>query len=164
MELVWTIFYVIFLGIVSHFYGQALPRKWFKADKFPYRNFAFEREGKVYRNIGVHKWQKKMPDMSQVMPDMVTKGLTPGMSADEVRTLIAETCVAEHVHVVLCISFLYIAKFWDSHVWIYLWLLYTVCNIPFIIIQRYNRPKLLRVLSRLERKEKKSEGHSVELL
>lgn len=158
MEMVWTIFYVIFIGIVSHFYGQALPRKWFKADKFPYRPFGFEKGGKIYKTIGVHKWQKKMPDMSQIMPDMVTKRLSPGASAEDVRILIAETCVAEHVHVALCLSFFYIAKFWDTHAWIYLWLIYTAFNIPFIMIQRYNRPKLLRVLSRLERKEQKNGG------
>ena len=153
MELVWTIFYVIFTVIVSHFYGQALPRKWFKADKFPYKAFKFERGGAIYRAVGVHKWQKKMPDMSQIMPDMVTKRMNPDMKAADVRVLIEETCVAEHVHVALCVAFLYIAKFWETYTWIYLWLIYSVCNIPFIIIQRYNRPKLLRVLSRLEARE-----------
>lgn len=50
MEMLWTIFYVIFLGIVSHFYGQALPRRWFDPEKFPYRAFAFE---KTVGSIGI---------------------------------------------------------------------------------------------------------------
>lgn len=158
MEMVWTIFYVIFLGIVSHFYGQALPRKWFKGDRFPYKEFAFEKGGKIYRFFGVHKWQKKMPDMSQVMPDMVKKCLSQKITAGNVRTLVAEACVAEHVHVMLCVAFLYIAKFWKTRVWVGLWLIYTAFNIPFIAIQRYNRPKLLRLLERLEKKEQKDGG------
>ena len=160
MEMLWSFFFAIFIGIISHFYGQSLPRKWFHADKFPYKSFRWEQEGRIYRHIGVHKWQDKLPDLSRVAHNMVPKRMKDGMTVEDVRTLIAEECVAEHVHTVLCIVFLYVAKFWESGTWFFLWCIYTVGNLPFIIIQRYNRPKLVRILKRLEmrnNKEKRAE-------
>ncbi|MBQ9134038.1 MAG: hypothetical protein IJX64_05855 [Clostridia bacterium] len=60
-----VILFAIFIGIISHFYGQALPRKWFHGDKFPYKSFRWEQEGRIYRHIGIHKWQEKLPDLSR---------------------------------------------------------------------------------------------------
>ena len=95
MEMLWSIFYVIFLGIVSHFWGQALPRERFLEDQFPWRAFAWEKEGGIYRRVGVHKWREKLPDMSRYLSDMVPKRFSTHMTLDEVQILIKETCVAE---------------------------------------------------------------------
>ena len=32
-------------------------------------------------------------------------------------------------------------------------LIYALCNLPFVIIQRYNRPMLVRILKRMEKRE-----------
>ena len=68
-----SVLYTAVLGMVSHYVGQALPRRWFDPTRFPYRSFAWEKEGTVYRRVGVHKWKDLVPDMSKVMPDMIPK-------------------------------------------------------------------------------------------
>ena len=153
MELLYTLLLAVFLAVASHYIGQALPRESFFADRFPYRSFAFEKNGSIYRRIGVHKWMDMLPDMSRVMGDMVPKKLHVGMTAEDVRVLIRETCVAEHVHFMLCVVFLFVSRFWVDNTWIFFWLIYAVCNLPFIIIQRYNRPMLVRLLRRMEARE-----------
>ena len=75
------------------------------------------------------------------------------MTAEDVRVLIRETCVAEHVHFMLCVVFLFVSRFWEDNTWIFFWGIYAVCNLPFIIIQRYNRPMLVRLLRRMEARE-----------
>ena len=149
MEMLWSIFYVIFLGIVSHFWGQALPRERFREDRIPWRAFAFEKEGSIYRRLGVHKWRDKLPDMSRYLSDMVPKRFSPHMTLEEVQVLIKETCVAEYVHIWLCIAFIGVFWIWKNSTGIWLWLIYTTCNVPYIIIQRYNRPLLCRLQKRL---------------
>ena len=144
MELLYTLLLAVFLAVASHYIGQALPRESFFADRFPYRSFAFEKNGSIYRRIGVHKWMDMVPDMSRVMGDM---------TAEDVRVLIRETCVAEHVHFMLCVVFLFVSRFWVDSTWVFFWVIYAVCNLPFIIIQRYNRPMLLRLLARMEARE-----------
>ena len=82
MELLYTLLLAIFLAVASHYIGQMLPRESFDADRFPYRPFAFEKNGSIYRRIGVHKWMDMVPDMSRVMDDMIPKKLHAGMTAD----------------------------------------------------------------------------------
>lgn len=153
MELLYTLLLAVFLAVASHYIGQALPRESFFADRFPYRAFAFEKNGSIYRRIGVQKWMDMVPDMSRVMGDMVPKKLRAGMCAEDVRVLIRETCVAEHVHFMLCVVFLFVSRFWTDNTWIFFWVIYAVCNLLFIIIQRYNRPMLVRLLRRMEARE-----------
>ena len=53
----------------------------------------------------------------------------------------------------LCVVFLFVSRFWVDSTWVFFWVIYAVCNLPFIIIQRYNRPMLLRLLARMEARE-----------
>ena len=128
MELLYTLLLAVFLAVASHYIGQALPRESFFADRFPYRSFAFEKNGSIYRRIGVHKWMDMVPDMSRVMGDMVPKKLRAGMTAEDVRVLIRETCVAEHVHFMLCVVFLFVSRFWVDSTWVFFWVIYAVSS------------------------------------
>ena len=162
MELLWTLVFAVFLAVASHFFGQALPRNAFKEDRFPYRPLAFEKNGTIYRRLGVHKWMELVPDMSRTFGDMVPKQMKKGMTSEDVRVLIKETCVAEFVHTLLCVVFLFVARIWEDRTWIFFWLIYTACNLPFIIIQRYNRPMLVRLLRHMEARESRLAGRSAE--
>ena len=157
MELLYTLLLAVFLAVASHYIGQALPRESFFANRFPYRSFAFEKNGSIYRRIGVHKWMDMVPDMSRVMGDMVPKKLRAGMTAEDVRVLIRETCVAEHVHFMLCVVFLFVSRFWVDSTWVFFWVIYAVCNLPFIIIQRYNRPRLQKLLAAQQRRSRRNQ-------
>lgn len=148
MKLLYALLYIAALGILSHFVGQALPRTRFSAERFPYRAYEWENGGRVYEKLGIKHWKDKMPDMSRIMPDMVKKR----MSAD-VDMLIAETCVAECVHLWLIVLSLGIFAFWrGAWAWVF-WLAYNILgNVPFILIQRYNRPRLVKLASRRKRR------------
>ena len=153
MELFWTLIFAVFLAVASHFFGQALPRSIFREERFPYRPFAFEKNGAIYRRLGVHKWMELVPDMSRTFGDMVPKQLKQGMTSEDVRVLVKETCVAEFIHTLLCVVFLFVSKIWEDGAWVFFWLIYTAGNLPFILIQRYNRPLLVRLLKRMEARE-----------
>ena len=114
--------YAAALGVLAHPVGQALPRRWFDPHQAPYRC---------------------------LMPDMVKKKL----SAADPMSLVQETCVAECVHcwlIVLSVGMLFL---WKS-VWSWLlWLVYNLLgNVSFILIQRYNRPRLLRLAEKETKK------------
>ena len=42
---------VAVIGILAHVIGEALPRRWFDASRFPYRAYAFERNGRFYEAL-----------------------------------------------------------------------------------------------------------------
>ena len=155
MSLLYVALYVAALGILSHFVGQALPRAHFDPQKFPYRSADWENGGKVYEKLGIKHWKDFLPDMSRIMPDMVKKKMT---AAKEQGTdvLIAETCVAECVHWALMLLSLGIFFFWRGAWAVVFWLVYNLLgNLPFIIIQRYNRPRLVMLEQRRKRRAAK---------
>ena len=149
-----AVIYTASLGVVSHYVGRALPRRWFHPDRFPFKSFRWEQEGNVYRRLGVQHWKDLVPDMSKVMPDMIPKRVSLRGTAEEAMTLVQETCVAEAVHGVLmvlsvgnyllCQNLLGLAVTLFDAIFL---------NLPYWIIQRYNRPKLLRLAEKLHRKE-----------
>ena len=63
----------------------------------PWAPAPFEKEGRFWRKLGVHRWKDKVPDMSRLLGDMVKKQLAPDGKTDY-ALLVQETCVAECVH------------------------------------------------------------------
>lgn len=156
MSLLYAVIYIAVLGILSHFVGQALPRARFSAESFPYRTADWENGGRVYEKLGIKHWKDALPDMSRIMPDMVKKKLTGQNREQGMDVLIAETCVAECVHWALILLSLGIFFFWRGAWAVVFWLVYNLLgNLPFIIIQRYNRPRLVMLEQRRKRRAAK---------
>lgn len=146
--------YLAALGILSHLVGEALPRRWFDAGRFPYRTASWERGGAVYEKLGIRRWKDVAPDMSKLMPRMVPKKVPQQNTADGIDRLVRETCVAECVHAALILAgavCLWLWPGWGGALVFAVWAL--AGNLPFILIQRYNRPRLVRLLARLRKNE-----------
>lgn len=142
--------YYALLGVVSFPVGR-LSRRFLRADRFPFRVQPWE--GELYRALRVHDWQDKVPDMSRLLPALIPpKRLTEDYRARLPR-MIEETCVAELVHALLSLAGLYTLRLWPGRGGRILTALYIlVGNLPFILIQRYNRPRLQRLLARQQRR------------
>ena len=147
------VIWLIALALLAHPLGQALPRRWFDGERFPYRCYKWEKQGRIYTRIGVERWKTLVPDMSRLLGDMVKKQLAPDGKTDY-ALLVQETCVAECVH--FCLGLLSLGAFalCRSGWMVCIVAVYILLgNLPFQIIQRYNRPRLLRLM-RKARKEK----------
>lgn len=147
--------YLIVISVVSFFIGRILPQSWVNYRRFPYRPFPFEDEGKVYLSLKINRWQKKLPDMSRILPMLMPAKKLDSCTVEKVTVMIQETCTAEFVHLAVSVFGLYGIVLWPGAGGITLSLLFILLgNIPYILIQRYNRPRLLRLLKRLESKGK----------
>lgn len=155
MRLAMSLIYIAVIGILAHFIGEALPRRYFSADKAPFKPFKWEKNGKIYLKLGVHRWKDKLPDMSRVLPDMVRKSisLTDGSAAAE--RVSKETCVAETVHWALLLLSGGIYIIYPTPLGWVIAIVYALSHIPFIIIQRYNRPTLSQLAKRLKQREER---------
>ena len=162
MALLWSALYVALLGIASHYIGEAIPRRVFHHDRFPYRTWSWEHDGKLYEAIKIQKWKDRVPDMSRIMKDMVPKKVGKCPTSADVWVLVGETCRAEIVHLGLCFCAPVICLFWlhAIAVGVILSAVVILCNIPFILIQRYNRPKLVSLAQRLEVREERKRNHA----
>ena len=84
-----------------------------------------------------------------------TKKLEGRPDEDTLRQMINETCIAELTHFLLCFTGLAVFRLWPGAGGLVVWLIYCLLgNLPFIIIQRYNRPRFLRLLRRCAGKER----------
>ncbi len=143
-------FYLVIVGIISFLFGRIVPKKWFHADRFPFRAFRFEDEGRIYNKLHVRSWHNKVLDMSKILPKMMPAKNLSGDYKSRLPLLLQETCVAELIHSLNCVAALYCLKLYPGMGGIIVTLLYIVfLNLPYIIIQRYNRPKLQKLAKRV---------------
>ncbi len=152
---------ILYLAAVSALSNGAavFSRRRFRPDQFPFRPYAFERQGRFYEKLGIRKWKDRLPDMSRLLRFLPRKAVR-SRSAEQARLLVQETCLAETVHlwlIVLAAPVLFIWPGWRGGV---LWAVYALGNVPFIMIQRYNRPRLLRLAGTLERAEARTLEHA----
>ena len=129
------------IGILAHILGEKLPRAKFDPEKFPYAPYAWEKDGKVYEKLGIAKWKDKMPDKSKfafAQNKTVRKSVGGDVSGAHFELLV--------ISPVLLITM----TGWLS---IVATVLYGLSNIPFIMIQRYNRPRLVRLYKRMNARQ-----------
>ena len=152
MKILYCFLYLAGTGILGFLLGRILPKGWFDSRAFPYKPLDFE--AGLYKKLRVKQWQNKVPDMSRVFPKLMPpKRLTPEMM-DELPRMIEETCVAEAVHALLSLTgfgFLWIVP----GVWGALWTAAYILlgNVAYIMIQRYNRPRLQKLLAMQEKRK-----------
>ena len=165
--------YLARLGAFSFLLGRLLVM----CDKF--RKLRFERflidfvdeekENGFFKFIRVHKWQKKVPDMSRILPKLIpAKAINKGYKATLPR-MIEETYIAEIVHIALMFFGFNCCRIWEGAGGIIISFLFALGNVPFVIIQRYNRPRLIRLYRRvnkvqsIKQGENQSENNDIEL-
>ena len=154
MKLIDCLLYLALSGIVFFVLGRLLPKRWFHPDRGPWRSFVFEKEGRLYERLKIKRWQNFLPDMSRILPGvMPAKKMGVGYTAAQLDTMIRETCVAELTHVLLCLAALPCLVLWRGPGGAAVFGVYVLGNLPFILIQRYNRPRLRRLYARQKKQE-----------
>ena len=146
--------YAAVIGGLSFLLGRIVPAGWFQESRFPYRSMDWEQGGAFYNRVfRIRKWQSRVPDMSRILPGMMPAKKISANVSDKLPRMITETCIAEWIHVLLCVfsfPFLWLWPGWGGLLFMILYIL--LGNLPFILIQRYNRPRLIALQDRLTRK------------
>lgn len=143
--------YLAGVGTLSFFIGRILPGKWFRSEAFPYR--CYEWEKKFYQCLRIRKWHNKLPDMSRLFPRLMPEKRLREDYPEKLPVLIRETCIAELIHVLLCIAGFVCVRIWKGKGGWIMSILFCLGNLPFIMIQRYNRPRLERIYMRCQKQE-----------
>lgn len=141
--------YFALTGVIGFLAGRIIPKKWLRPRQGIFRCFPFEKDGKIYEKLGIRYWQNKLPDMSRILPFMMPAKKLGHNFYERLPEMICETCIAELIHALLCLSGLYCLKLWPGAGGIIAAIVYILLfNLPFILIQRYNRPRLIRLQQR----------------
>ena len=148
--------YAAALGVLSFFLGRLLPKRWLHPDKFPFRTYAWE--DRLWKALQIRKWQAKVPDMSRLFKKLMPAKALTQKTAQDLPLMIQETCVAELTHGLLCLAGLFLLKIWPGTGGVFLTVIYIVFgNLPFLLIQRYNRPRLQKLLAAQQRRSRRNQ-------
>lgn len=141
---------IIIIGIVSGLLIAAIPANVFKPHKHStYHDFKFEHGGRFYdRHFKITLWKDKLPQFSEITHKGFSKGSLKGINKEYLGRFYLETVRAEFCHRVLIL----IAPVFDllnsNEIWgITFTILFVLGNIPFIMIQRYNRPRIKKIMT-----------------
>lgn len=157
------VLYAAALALLAHPLGQAIPGP-FDPEKRIFRSRKWEQNGRVYTKLAIDKWKKLVPDMSRILPDMVKKEL-PGsgaVTADQAAALVPGDVPrgAGPRGLLFAGPGVSVAVAgWGGAIVLAVWVL--LANLPFILIQRYNRPRLMRLAALLrKRAQRKGEQNA----
>ena len=153
MAFLCCLIYLAATGVLAFIVGRLLPYSLLDEKSFPFRPFAFEKGGRIYEKIGIKKWQSHIPDMSRILPRFIPAKKLDKDFAGKLPVMIKETCVAELIHFILALTALACLFIWRGVGGIVITLLYELGNLSFILVQRYNRPRLMGLERRLREKK-----------
>ncbi len=152
MNLFWldfTIYWVLTLGRIL--LDPHLPARLFDPSRPAYRTHRWEADGEFYRqHLRVDRWKDYLPTFAG--PHGFSKKHLAAADADYLARFIRETCRGESNHV-RAVGSVVVMKLWTPFdLWLFILVIALVGNLPFIIVQRYTRPRLQRALALTERR------------
>ncbi|MCD8391089.1 MAG: hypothetical protein LUD03_04530 [Firmicutes bacterium] len=129
-----------------------MPRSRVNPNIFWFSEKKWEKGCKIYNKTGVSRWKNSLPDMSKYVNRLLLKRLSGGETAGDIYALIIETCVAEAAH--FCLILLSAGMVFNrcDLTNVLCALFYAAGNVPYVIIQRYNRPRLRKMYDRITRR------------
>lgn len=153
MRMLNCIIYLLISGIIVFLLGRLFPRSLINEDKFLFKSFKFEKNGAIYNKLKIHNWKTKLPDasvfISKIIPNFMPIKRIITKSKKYIKILIKESCIAESTHLLCALLGFYCLNIYRGIGGIIVSISYFILNIPFIIIQRYNRPRLKKLLNKI---------------
>lgn len=155
MRFLYTFLYILVISILIFLVGRIYPRKYIYEDRFPFKSFSFEKEGAVYNRLNILKWKTKLPDASMILGRLFPRMIPKKRIEDsrKVPVLIKETCVAEMTHVVAAILGFGCVWLWEGVGGWIMAIAFLLFNLPYVIMQRFNRPRLKRAVEMLNNRK-----------
>ena len=152
----------IILGVIWHyammFLCMGMNPSAFSPDRKIYLPHKWEHDGKFYQDfLKINQWKDYLPQ--HIGKDGFSKDHIDDVSIEYIDRFILETCRGEWNHKMNCVFVIVLFTLNGvTHVSVVLSCMTLVGNVPFFIIQRYNRFRLQRlkktILRRLKRQNK----------
>ncbi|MEO7429293.1 MAG: hypothetical protein ABIY48_07905 [Acidimicrobiales bacterium] len=138
-------------------YGvHRLPVTRLQHDGWLLRARSAEDDGRLYERLHIRHWKDRLPEAGALFAGGVTKRHLPGRDRVGLERFVAETRRAERGHW-LAMAGGPIAVLWNPPIGAVLMVGYGVAvNAPFIVVQRYNRLRVARLLRRSAERSSRS--------
>lgn len=137
------------LGI-GHCFSK-IPLRWLNPDLRFFQTFRWEKGGAIYQRLfRVRSWKHLIPDGIRLRPNNFSIKDTPATDAEYLQRWLRESIRSELLHWTMIIPGFFFFL-WNSIKVGWAMVTYAVVsNLIPVILQRFNRPRIRRLLARLE--------------
>ncbi|MEL7659367.1 hypothetical protein [Acetobacterium wieringae] len=126
-----------------------LPERFFDYSAWFYRAHPWENDGEIYQKLfWVRRWKKYLPDGGSLFKGGFQKKKLVSFDKDHLDRYLLESCRAEMIHWLAMLPFWVFGFFTPPIVIFYMLLFALAVNLPCVIAQRYNRPRIVRIVRR----------------
>ena len=141
------------IGVSVGYAIHRVPRARLEQDGPITRLRGFEADGRWYeRHLHIKAWKARLPEAGALFSDGFSKRRLDVRSLAHLERFVTETRRAELTHWVVLGAGAAFALWNPPGLLGVMWLYAVVANVPCLIIQRYNRARLTRVVERARRR------------
>lgn len=128
-----------------------LPKEVLSPHRFLFRERAWEQGGRIYKRLfRVNRWKQLLPDGAAVIRSGFRKKRLTDFSRENLDRFLVESCRAELTHLLAILPFWVFGFIGPPRVIVYMLLYALAVNLPCIIVQRYNRPRVCSLMEKIE--------------
>lgn len=137
------------LQVIRIWIDMVLPKSLFDPRLPYYQSRTWEQDGKIYeKHFHIHRWKDKLPTVNSL--DHFSKKNLQNLTPEYLSEFIFQTCRGEshHVRSILTTSLFII---WNPpELFCIIFVMSFFGHLPYICIQRYNRPRLKKIFYRIQ--------------
>lgn len=148
LALINNLFVFMIISLIHTSISIKLPITIFHFNSWLFRVRNWEKDGYFYQRwFSVKRWKNSLPELSDFLSFLFSKKQMKQYSTDYLYRFALETCRAELVHWCIIISSLLFTQWNHTGISLFIFVFAVLCNLPYIIIQRYNRPRILSIIA-----------------
>lgn len=126
--------------------SRITPSAWYSKNAFLFKERKWEKEGALYTKVfKIKKWKKYLPDGAAVSKNGYRKRHLRDFTTENLDIFVEETCRSELAHILAILPFWVFGLFAPISIIIFMLIYALIVNVPCIIAQRYNRPRIIRL-------------------
>lgn len=123
------------------------PERCYNYKNWMFKERAWEKHGKLYQEMfKVKIWKNHLPELADFIKFIFPKKSINDFRIETILKYMRESCKAEFAHWCIILSSVVFLFYDGIPTFIYMLLIAAALNLPFIIIQRYNRPRIKLIM------------------
>jgi len=127
-----------------------IPDKWLSPERYLFRTHNWEKDGRLYRILRVHRWKRLLPDGGAVLKSGYRKKKITDYSMENMSKFAIESCRAELTHLLAILPFWVFGFIGPPSIILYMLIYALIVNLPCMIAQRYNRPRVMALIKQMK--------------
>lgn len=134
-------------AVIATLISTRLPERFYYFRNWIFRERGWEKHGEFYQRVfRVKRWKDRLPEISDFIKSTFPKKSVKEFSSEYVEKFLLESCRAEFAHWCIIFSTLIFLFFGGLESFASMLAVSVLLNTPFIIIQRYNRPRIILIM------------------